>query len=83
MYSVVIMKKAKKEIGSLSIKDRFRVLAALDVLREDPFVGKKLEGKHEGAWSLRVWPFRIMYTIYRETVTVVVLRVRHRKDVYR
>ena len=82
MYTVEIKKKAMKEINALSKKEQLRVVAALDILRENPFAGKKLEGKYAGAWSLRVWPYRILYVIYKETVTVTVLRVGHRQGVY-
>ena len=83
MYVVEVKKKAMKEIQTLPKKDQQRIIAAFDVLRENPFAGKKLEGEYEGARSLRVWPYRIIYTIYKNILTVVVLRVGHRKDVYR
>lgn len=83
MYTIVVKKKAEKEIQRLSRKDQQRIASAFDVLRENPFSGKKLEGEYKGAWTLRVWPYRIIYTIHRDIVTVNVLRVRHRKDVYR
>ena len=62
---------------------RRRVDATIDVLRENPFAGKRLEGEFEGTWSLRVWPYRILYTIHQEIVTVTVLRVGHRQGVYK
>lgn len=83
MYTIEVKNKAKKEILSLPRKGQQRVLLALDVLRENPFEGKKLEGEYAGAWTYRVWPYRIIYTIHRHIVTITVLRVRHRKDVYR
>ena len=82
MYVVAIKKKAKKEIAALPKKDRQRIIAAFEILRENPFAGKRLEGKYEGAWSLRVWPYRIIYTIHQDIVTVTVLRVGHRQGVY-
>lgn len=60
-----------------------RVDDAIQLLRENPFIGKQLDGDLEGAWTVRVWPYRIIYTIQKEIVTVTVLRVGHRKDVYR
>jgi len=83
MYVVAIKKKAKKEIAALPKKDRQRIIAAFEILRENPFAGKRLEGRYEGAWSLRVWPYRIIYTIHQEIVTVSVLRVGHRQGVYK
>lgn len=82
MYVVAIKMKAKKEIAALPKKDRQRIIAAFEILRENPFAGKRLEGRYEGAWSFRVWPYRIIYTIHQEIVTISVLRVGHRQGVY-
>lgn len=83
MYRVEVKKRAKKEIAALPKKEQQRVVAAFDVLRENPFAGKKMQGEYEGAWSLRVWPYRILYTIHQEIVTVTVLRVGHRQGIYK
>jgi len=82
MYEVMIKKKAKKDILTIPKKDQIRILAALNVLSENPFVGKKLEGRYKGAWSMRIWPYRIIYTIHKDIVTIVVLRIGHRQGVY-
>lgn len=82
MYDIEIKRKAQKEIEALPKEDQERVLEAFDVLRKNPFVGKKLEGQYNGAWSLRMWPYRIIYTITKKFVTVTVLRVGHRQGVY-
>ncbi|MFA6039645.1 MAG: type II toxin-antitoxin system RelE/ParE family toxin [Candidatus Peribacteraceae bacterium] len=76
-------RRARKELQSLPAKDRERVVAAMGSLGTDPFQGKKLQGEWEGKWSLRVWPYRIIYTVEKEIVTVTVLRVGHRRDAYR
>ena len=72
-----------KEMSALPRRDQERIFAAFQMLRQNPFLGKKLEGEFDGAWSLRVWPYRILYTIERQIVTVTVIAVRHRKDSYR
>lgn len=82
MYTIVLKKKAQKDILTLPKKDQERILAALEVLQEHPFSGKKLQGRYKGAWSLRVWPYRIIYVIYQKIVTITVLRVGHRQGVY-
>lgn len=82
-YAVEIKKKALKELQKLPQKDRRRIVAAFDLLREHPFEGKKLEGDHEGAWSLRVWPYRILYVIHEKIITVTILRIAHRQGVYK
>lgn len=82
-YHIVITKRAAKGLKKLPKNMRRRIDDAIDVLRENPFAGKKLQGEHEGAWSLRVWPYRIIYVIHQEIVTVTVLRIGHRQGVYR
>ena len=83
MYSVVLLPRARKELAHLSRESQERIGSAIDSLRVDPFGGKKLEGKFRGAWALRVWPHRILYTIDQKIVTVTVLKIAHRQSVYK
>ena len=83
MYMLEVKPKAMKELESLPKKEQDRVFAAFDVLRENPLAGKPLEGIYKGFRSLRVWPYRIIYAVDHGIVTVTVVRIGHRKDVYR
>ena len=53
-----------------------------EVIAKDPYAGKKLTGKYSGLFSYRFSDYRIIYEIIQEKLLVVVLRIRHRKDVY-
>lgn len=46
-------------------------------------VGASLRGEMEGIWSARRGTYRVIYRVDEETREVVVLRVGHRRDVYR
>lgn len=81
-YHLVISKRASKAMEKLPKIIRKRVDAAILMLRKDPFIGKKLEGDFVGAWTVRVWPYRIIYSIHQEMVTVIILRVGHRQGIY-
>jgi mRNA interferase RelE/StbE len=83
MYALEVKTKALKQLATLPKKDQKRVLAAFDVLRENPMAGKQLEGKYKGLRSLRLWPYRIIYAVDHSVITVTVVKVGHRKDVYR
>ena len=83
MYTLEVKTKAQKHLASLPRKDQKRVVAAFDVLRENPTAGKKLEGKFLGLRSLRVWPYRILYAVDHRIITVTVVKVDHRKDAYK
>ena len=54
------------------------------VLAEDPFPQgvRSIEGIDNG-YRIRVGMYRIVYSVNQAQVTVLVIRVRHRKDVYR
>ncbi len=57
--------------------------AKLRALAEDPRPRgcKKLAGR-EDIWRVRVGDYRVLYQILDDALLVLVVRVRHRKDVY-
>jgi len=45
--------------------------------------GKPLHGEKQGLWRYRVGDYRLICDIQDENITVLILEVAHRKDVYR
>ena len=83
MFTIVLKKRAAKQHRKLPKDDQERILLGLKNLQFNPYTGKKLDGEYEGLWSLRVWPYRIIYTIDKHIITVTVVAIGDRKDVYR
>lgn len=83
MYQVILERKAHKELQRLGKKEQKRIQRAIDYLAVDPLTGKKMKGEYEGQYTLRVWPYRIIYKIKKKTVTVFVLAIGHRQGIYR
>jgi mRNA interferase RelE/StbE len=83
MYAVEIEKRCLRELKTL---DKPVVQKAFDlierVVAKDPYSGKALKGRYRGMYSYRFSNYRIVYEIKRERLVVVILRVRHRKNVY-
>ena len=75
---------AAKELRTLDRQWIPRVLAAVTSLSSNPYPSgvKKLHGS-EHTYRLRVNDYRIIYEIQQHIVTVQIVRIRHRKDVYR
>ena len=46
-------------------------------------VGKPLRGQLAGIWSARRGTYRILYRLQENPREVIVLRIEHRRDVYR
>jgi mRNA-degrading endonuclease RelE of RelBE toxin-antitoxin system len=60
------------------------VLETLDAIAENPRrLGKPLMLEHEGRYSARRGPYRIIYDIDDEQHLVRVVAIGHRRDVYR
>ena len=82
-YSLKIKGSALKELESLSAADRARVVAAIDGLKRSPLAGTLLKGQHTGLRRIRVGSFRIIYEVRNEELVILVLRVGHRREIYR
>jgi mRNA interferase RelE/StbE len=82
-YSVFILPSAQKEILALPKPARERVIRAIQALEENPRPqgSKKLVGTD--AWRVRVGEYRIIYSIEDNILKIEVVRVAHRKEVYR
>jgi mRNA interferase RelE/StbE len=85
MYTIIYQASAEKELSLLSLTDYKKVRKAIDSLAKDPFpVGcLKLEGVKEKLYRIRKGDFRIIYSVEHQIVTVTILKIAHRKDVYR
>ncbi len=82
-FSVIVSRTAAKELAKIPLNYRARVLEALASLAHSPYAGKALKGELEGKYSLRVWPYRIIYQIVQKQLVVEVLDVGHRQGVYK
>lgn len=82
-FVLQIKPKARKNLGKLPEQYRLRALQILDEIEANPFFGKKLHGKRKGQYSVRVWPYRIVYKIYKNELLIVVIEFDHRQGVYK
>ncbi len=83
-YSVRIKKSAAKELEAVPRKDRERIIGRIRALGENPRPAgaEKLAGATD-KFRLRQGDYRILYTVEDESLTVDVVKIGHRKDVYR
>ena len=84
-YKVLIKPSAAKEIEAVDQrKDRQRIVAGIRSLADDPRPPgcEKLAGEGD-RYRIRVGRYRVIYSVGDGELLVVVVRVGHRKDVYR
>lgn len=84
-YSLRIKSSATKEINNVGQKkDRQRIVADIQSLADSPRPRgcEKLAGVL-GGYRIRVGQYRIVYSVDDRELVVVIVRVGHRKEVYR
>lgn len=82
-YKIIIAKKAQKNLTKIPLKIVERIRTKIALLAFDPFIGKKLEGHYADCYSIRVWPYRIIYSIKKQQLIVEVIEIEHRGRAYR
>lgn len=83
-YRVEFTTAAAKELRKLDPGIRRRVLSGIADLERDPRPSgcKKLVGE-TNAWRVRIGDYRVLYEVMDDVLVVTVLRVAHRREVYR
>jgi mRNA interferase RelE/StbE len=82
-YTVRLRPSAERALGKLPRELQGRILAKLDQLAKNPYLPgyEKLPG--EPGYRVRVGDYRIVYDILHQEVTILVIRIGHRREVYR
>jgi len=92
MVIIRLHKKALKFLLELNERDRRRIREALEELADAiekgtiPFTSldvRKLKGKWEGYFRLRVGDFRVIFAIDSEEGAILVFNIHRRKSVYK
>ncbi len=83
VYQILLRKIVEKTLENLPKKDATKIALAINSLQDDPFLGKRLEGELLGFYSLRVWPYRIIYEIKKKELIIFIIKIGHRKDIYK
>ncbi len=80
-------KKALKKSESLDANVRARIKAFMEnrvAFSENPRdLGHALSGRFAGHWRYRVGDYRIICKIEDQTITILVIEIGHRREVYR
>ena len=80
-FEIVLTDEAENFIKKCDKDIRNRILKSLRRLEDDPEIGKPLTSILTGLWSLRIGDYRAIYQIKNNKLTVVVIKIGHRKNV--
>ena len=84
MYRLQIKRSAEVDLRRLPNPVFARINQRTIALRDDPrpVDVRKLQGQQEG-WRIRVGDYRVIYLIDDSDQLITIVRVRHRRDVYK
>jgi len=83
-YSIEVLPAAERELRKVHPQMRARIRGAVLKLAMDPRPpGARALKDRPGYLRVRIGDYRVIYTIKDDVLTVVVVRVGHRRDVYR
>ena len=83
-YSLEITRTAEKQLRKLPADARRRVARSMLALGEEPYPtgSRKLTG-YDDVFRIRVGVYRIIYSVSGRKLVIVILKIGHRKDIYR
>ena len=81
-YNIVYKSSVRKDPGKIDKGQLLKILNKIEsVLKSTSLKGKILTGEFKGLTSYRIGDYRVIYTILGSTV--LILKISHRKDVYK
>jgi mRNA interferase RelE/StbE len=86
MYKIEMTKLARKSYYELPEKVRQSIRVKLERLSESPFASnnnvKRLQGM-DHCYRLRIGDFRVLYGVYDDILVIEIIKIAHRKEVYK
>ncbi len=84
-YRIEVSNTASKQFAHLDRITQGRVREHIEALADNPHPpgSRKLQGREEAHWRIRVGAYRVIYTVENALLYVLVIRIAHRREVYR
>lgn len=80
---VFLTHEAQKQYQRLKRSDQVKICRKLSVLQSEPYSGKKLSGEYKDLFSLKAWPYRLIYSINEKRKEVWIVSILHRQGAYK
>jgi len=82
-YKLQIKKSAEKELRKIPKKELIKIINKIQHLSEDPYPEGSIKLSNQEKYRLRVGNYRVLYKVEANILTIFIVKVGHRKDVYR
>jgi len=82
-FSIRFKKSVRKDLRKIPKADVQRILQRIDALQDEPKPPQSEILSGDTKYRIRQGNYRILYEVDEDVLTVCVVKVGHRKDVYR
>lgn len=82
-YELMIRPSVKKDVKKIPDADLRKILERIEALREDPRPPGSVKLSGMEYYRIRQGDYRIVYEIQDAVLVVIVIKVGHRRDIYR
>lgn len=82
-YKTRLSRPAQKEFDRLDRAFQTRIIKKLKLLENDPRSADAIKMSGSDSWRVRVGDYRVIYDIQDQILTVLVLKIGHRREIYR
>lgn len=82
-YKIRVKQSAEKELRKLSKKELIKILDKIEDLSDNPHPVGSIKLTNEEKYRIRVGNYRVLYKVEDDILTVFVVKVGHRKQIYR
>ena len=82
-YKIQVKKSAAKELGKIPQKELVKILEKIESLSMNPHPTGSIKLTNQEKYRIRIGNYRVLYSIEDNILTVFIVKVGHRKNIYR
>ncbi|NQV19566.1 MAG: type II toxin-antitoxin system RelE/ParE family toxin [Armatimonadetes bacterium] len=82
-YELKFATSVKKELRKIPNDDVLKILKLINSLLDDPYPANVKKLSHQNKFRIRYRNYRILYKIENDELIIYLLKISHRKDVYK
>ena len=82
-YKIQVKKSAAKELGKIPQKELVKILGKIENLSINPHPAGSIKLTNQEKYRIRIGNYRVLYSIEDNILTVFIVKVGHRKNIYR
>ena len=81
-YKVIIKPSAEKTLSKLPIDIQVRIGAAIELLSLNPYPPRAKKLVDRPGFRIRIGDYRIIYSVENLILTIYIVSIGHRKNIY-